>query len=125
MDEYSPFDVSLTARAQRFHRHALICIRLSHANIVPLLGVFSSTKFPYACIFESVGKDNLPKYLVSNPCTPRLKLVSNLVSFCGRLPVLILMYGDQLVEIARGLHHIHDLDIIHGSIRGVPMFDSQ
>ena len=28
-------------------------------------------------------------------------------------------WGHQLVEVSRGLHHIHDLNIVHGSIRGV------
>lgn len=33
--------------------------------------------------------------------------------------------GRQLVEVARGLQHIHDLNIVHGNIRGVFMFYSQ
>ncbi|KAF9644609.1 kinase-like protein [Thelephora ganbajun] len=82
---------------KRFYRHALVCSGLAHANIVPFLGVFSSNKFPYACVFESMGTESLVQYLASNPCTSRLKL---------------------LVEVARGLQHIHDLDIVHGSIRG-------
>lgn len=82
MNEYSSFDVSLTSRIQRFYRHAFICSSLSHANIVPFLGVFSSNKFPYACVFESMGKKNLVQYLASNPDAPRLKLVRNCVWFC-------------------------------------------
>ncbi|KAF9784463.1 kinase-like domain-containing protein, partial [Thelephora terrestris] len=78
-------------------RHAFVCRGLSHTNIVPFLGVFSSEKFPYACIFESIGKENLKEYLLSNPGCSRLK---------------------SLAEVARGLHHIHDLDTVHGSIRG-------
>ncbi|KAF9784464.1 kinase-like domain-containing protein [Thelephora terrestris] len=82
---------------KRFHRQALICVDLSHRNIAPFLGVFSSDKVPYACVFKSVGKSSLPEYLVGNPGAARLKL---------------------LVEVARGLYHIHDLGIVHGSIRG-------
>lgn len=88
MDGYSPPGVSLTARVQRFHRHALICIELSHTNIVPFLGVYSSDTLPYACVFESVSEENLPEYLVSNPGTSRLKLVSAVASLSGRLTAL-------------------------------------
>lgn len=82
---------------KRFYRQALICSGLSHVNIVPFLGVLSNKKFPCACVFESAGKEDLLKYLVNNPKASKLK---------------------SLREVARGLHHIHDLDIIHGSIRG-------
>jgi serine/threonine protein kinase len=101
---------------QRFHRHAFVCRGLSHTNIVPFLGVFSSEKFPYACVFESIGKENLKEYLLGNPGCSRLKSVGNLISFCDKLGVLT-SYSDQLAEAARGLHHIHDLDTVHGSIR--------
>ncbi|KAF9784466.1 kinase-like domain-containing protein [Thelephora terrestris] len=81
---------------KKFYRHALICGDLSHTNIVPFLGVHSSNQFPYACIFKAGGKENLKEYLGGNPGASRLK---------------------ALAEVARGLHHIHDLGIVHGSIR--------
>lgn len=87
MSEYSPSGISLTT-LQRFHRHVLMYMELSHANIVSLLGVFSSDRFPYACVFESAGKENLPEHLVSNPGASRLKLVGLDLSFRGRLTVL-------------------------------------
>ena len=83
-----PSDVSLTTRIQRFHRHAFICSGLFHANIVPFLGVFSCSQFPYACVFESVGKESLPQHLISNPNASRLRLVSPLILFCPRVPML-------------------------------------
>jgi len=119
------FGISLTVRMQRFYRHALVCSSLSHANIVPFLGIFSSNKFPYACVFESIGKGNLAQYLVSNPGAPRLKLVRNHTSFCRSSYANLVTSGHQLMEVARGLHHIHDLNIVHGSIRGVRTFRPQ
>jgi hypothetical protein len=88
MHELSLSEISLTVRTQRFHRHAFICSGISHANVVPFLGIFSSNQFPYACVFESTGKENLPQYLVSNPGTPRLKLVNYPVLFYLRSPIL-------------------------------------
>lgn len=110
---------------QRFYRHALVCSSLSHVNIVPFLGIFSSNKFPYACVFESIGKGNLAQYLVGSPSAPRLKLVRNHISFHRSSDANLVTSGHQLVEVARGLHHIHDLNIVHGSIRGVRVFRSQ
>ncbi|KAF9784468.1 kinase-like domain-containing protein [Thelephora terrestris] len=100
----------------RFHLHAFICSGLSHSNIVPFLGVFSSNQFPCACIFKLVGNECLREYLVSNPGASRLKLVTKLL-FSGRPRANSSCMGDQLVDIARGLHHIHDLDIVHRRIK--------
>ena len=110
---------------QRFYRHVLVCSSLSHANIVPFLGIFSSNKYPYACVFESIGKGNLAQYLANSPGAPRLKLVRNNISFRRSSSANLFTLGHQLVEVARGLHHIHDLNIIHGSIRGVRVFRSR
>ena len=84
----SPLDSSLTTRIQRFHRQALICSDLSHENIVTFLGVFSSDKFPCACVFASAGKENIPTYLLNNPGASRLKLVSYHTQFCHRASIL-------------------------------------
>jgi serine/threonine protein kinase len=87
------FYIPFTVQIQRFYRHALICSSLSHANIVPFLGVFSSNKFPYACVFESTGKENLVRHLVNSPGASRLKLVRTHISFCCRIPVLTSCYA--------------------------------
>ncbi|KAF9644612.1 kinase-like protein [Thelephora ganbajun] len=80
----------------RFSQEALVCGRLSHRNIVSFVRIYSTTKHPFSLVFNFVGHLDLREYLKTHPTARRLEL---------------------LAGIARGLDHMHDLDIIHGSLK--------
>ena len=66
----------LTAYPQRFLKEAWASSQLSHPNIVPFIGVYSSPSHPFALIYAMMGKLDLGRYLADHPNVSRLKLVS-------------------------------------------------
>ena len=103
---------------QRLCREVLIWKRLSHPNILPLVGV-SVAKNPrhFRIISEWMPNGNVMEYTRSNPRANRLRLVSSVVRF------LEVLYSDnrnpQLSEVAFGVTYLHELGIVHGDLKGV------
>lgn len=54
----------------------LASTQLSHPNIVPFLGVYSTFTHPLALLYKLMDNLDLYKYLVQHPNINRLKLVS-------------------------------------------------
>lgn len=79
----------------RFYREAHAYNLLSHRNIVPFVGVFSTLKYPFSLVFDYMENLNLTLYLGNRPDAKKLELVTG---------------------IARGLHHMHDLGVVHGGL---------
>ena len=68
--------MTLTTHLQRFLREVWASLQLSHRNIVPFLGVYSSPRYPFALLYEMMDNLDLGRYLVEHPEVSRLKLVS-------------------------------------------------
>lgn len=82
----------------RFYREAHAYSLLSHRNILPLVGVYSTPKDPFCFVFDSlVAHPNLIEYLRTEPESSKVQLITG---------------------IARGLHHMHALGVVHGNLEG-------
>jgi len=78
----------LTAYSQRFLVEASASNQLSHPNIVPFIGVYSTPNHPLALVYEMM-KNDLGEYLVEHPDVSRLKLVSkNVLCRIGQEPLM-------------------------------------
>ncbi|KAF9777412.1 kinase-like domain-containing protein [Thelephora terrestris] len=74
------------------HAHNL----LSHRNIVPLVGVYSTQEHPLSLVFDILAEhQDLIAYLRDKPYATKVQL---------------------LAEIARGLHHMHAMGVVHGNL---------
>ena len=87
--------------------------RISHPNIVPFLGV-SESPAPLSMVSEWMPNGNVRAYVINNPEASRLQLVSPPE---GRTKTALIKI--QLLDISRGLSHLHSLDIVHGDLKGV------
>ena len=85
---------------------------LRHPNVLPLLGVTMTPKFQLISNWMSGG--DLPGYIEKNPDGDRLKLV-------GVPPILftLCLPHYQLSDVAKGLHHLHSCNVVHGDLKGV------
>jgi len=72
----SAIEIALKAYPQRFLSEAWTSSKLSHPNIVPFIGVYSSLSHPFALIYAMMDKLDLGRYLADHPNVSRLKLVS-------------------------------------------------
>ena len=104
---------------QQLCREVLVWKRLSHPNVLPLLGV-SVSKDPqyFRIISEWMPNGNVMEYVRSNPEANRLRLVSSAV--CSPWCVVLMPFNDpQLAEGASGVTYLHRLGIAHGDLKGV------
>ena len=105
---------SLTQGSQEFCREAVAWKHLQHPNILPLLGV-NLERRQLAMISEWMDHGNINKYVENHEGVNRVQLVSNEVTSrrneCNRLI--------QLVDVANGLEHMHNLHMAHGGLKGV------
>lgn len=118
-DRTWPGDYGRLFSIQRLCREVLIWKRLSHPNILPLLGVSMSNSPQYfRIISEWMPNGHVTEYIRSNPEVNRLRLVS-LAMVSSRGFMLIALDGLQLSEVASGVTYIHELGIAHGDLKGV------
>ena len=99
-------------------REVLIWKRLSHPNVLPLLGV-SVSKSPqyFRIISEWMPNGNVTEYTRSNPEANRLRLVSPPYTPCEVFAEAL--NNRQLSEVASGVTYLHELGIAHGDLKGV------
>ena len=104
---------------QRLCREVIIWKRLSHPNVLPLLGV-SVSKSPqhFRIISEWMPNGNVTEYTKSNPEVNRLRLASPAIRSPGN-STLIHLHNPQLYEVASGVTFLHELGIAHGDLKGV------
>jgi len=79
-----------------FCKEVVVWKRLSHPNILPLIGV-SNTLFPFCMVSPWMENGNVMEYLRSNPGTDRVQL---------------------LTDIGNGLKYLHSFAIVHGDLKG-------
>jgi len=108
---------SCLCSTQRLCREVLIWKRLSHPNVLPLLGV-SVSKNPtyFRIISEWMPNGNVTEYVGSNQEANRLRLVG---PACIPRGTLHLPRNPQLSEAASGVTYLHELGIAHGDLKGV------
>ena len=104
---------------QRLFQEIVIWRRLSHPNVLPVLGV-SPKLFPLCVISEWMVDGNIMDFTSEHPEANRLRLV-RLVSISPQSSNLKIPV--KLAEAASGLHYLHSLDIIHSSLKPVRVTD--
>ncbi|KAF9652316.1 kinase-like protein [Thelephora ganbajun] len=86
----------LTKMYKRFCKEVVIWKRLSHPNVLPLLGI--STNGNALCMISKLmSYGNIMAYLRAQPSANRLLL---------------------LAYVGEGLSYLHDLDLVHGDMKG-------
>lgn len=72
--------IPLTVLAQRFSNEVLACSMLRHegVNVVPFVGLYSTTAHPFGIVYEHMAKFDLKQHLGKEPNVGGLKLVLNL-----------------------------------------------
>lgn len=85
--------------------------RLTHPNIVPIIGVTST---PLQLVSEWMTGGGLTEYIKKNPDADRLVLV-------GGSPIVFPRAHSrfQLSDVAEGLCYLHSHNVIHGDLKGV------
>ena len=90
--------------------------RLTHPNILPLLGI---TFTPLQLISNWMPAGDLPEYIQGHPGADRLELV---------LSLLLLFYPTltpvQLSDVTKGLCYLHSCNVIHGDLKGVGSYSN-
>lgn len=101
----------ITDKIQIFCKEAVVWKRLTHPNILPLLG---TTITPLQLVSDWMPGGDLPSYLKKNPNADQVGLV-------GVLPVESphANFRFQLSGIAEGLCYLHSCNVIHGDLKGV------
>jgi hypothetical protein len=54
---------------------------LSHPNVVPIIGVYSSPAYPFALVYEMMENVDLRQHLAQQPAISRLKFVSTVFMY--------------------------------------------
>ena len=85
--------------------------RLTHPNVVPLLGI---TITPFQLISGLMPGGDLPKYIKKHPDIDRLVLVGSHPSHSSHA-----YYGYQVSDVAKGLRYLHSCNVVHGDLKGV------
>ena len=101
---------------QQLCREVLVWKRLSHPNVLPLLGV-SVSKDPqhFRIITEWMPNGDVTEYIGSNPEVNRLRLVSPAIC----LPRGYAYVPRQVSDAASGVTYLHKLGIAHGDLKAV------
>ncbi|KAK1218886.1 hypothetical protein PQX77_018413 [Marasmius sp. AFHP31] len=85
--------------AEEFYKETLVWTQLSHPNVLPFYGV-STTLFPQCFCLISPWMDN-----------------GDIITFLKRNPGHDILRA--LLEISAGISYLHELEIVHGDIKGV------
>ena len=91
----------LTAYLQRFLKEAWVSSQLSHPNVVPFLGVYSTPSHPFALIYAMMDNLDLGRYLAGHPNVSRLKLVSAVLTILVIYPWPTLHFPSSSVSRVR------------------------
>ncbi|KAJ7860030.1 kinase-like domain-containing protein [Mycena leptocephala] len=86
---------------QKFMREALVWHSLKHPNVVPLIGIDSTTFSP-------------PSRALVSPWMPLGSVLTYMRENSPSSPYA----GDLLNDIIRGLAYLHNLDVVHGDLCG-------
>ncbi|KAH8119611.1 kinase-like domain-containing protein, partial [Phellopilus nigrolimitatus] len=81
---------------KRFCKEAIYWKRLSHANIVPFLGVTDAKMFPLCMVSSWMPHGNLAAYLKNKPTSNRI---------------------DLLLDVVKGLDYLHEQGVVHGDLK--------
>jgi len=102
---------TVTNETQIFCQEAVMWKRLTHPNVIPLLGI---TITPFQLISNWMPGGSLPEYIKGNPNVDQLRLV-------GNPPIVFIphLLRYQLSDVANGLCCLHFCNVIHGDLKGV------
>ncbi|KAF9789170.1 kinase-like domain-containing protein [Thelephora terrestris] len=90
-------DPKLEALTNRFYKEVIAWKSLRHPNILPLLGVIMSEN-QFAMVSEWMTNGNIKEFTAANQHANRYQL---------------------LAEVANGLKHMHNQEMVHGNLTGV------
>ena len=100
---------------KRLFREIVIWRRLSHPNVLPVLGV-SPKLFPLCLVSEWMIDENITDFTSNHPEVNRLRLVRSISAVLSipnpQIPL-------QLAEAASGLQYLHSIEIIHSDLKPV------
>jgi len=99
---------------QRLFQEIVIWRRLSHPNVLPVLGV-SPKLFPLCVITEWMIDGNIMDFTSKHPEANRLRLVRPNFSLIPTNPEIPL----KLADAASGLQYLHSMDIVHSDLKPV------
>ncbi|EMD36226.1 hypothetical protein CERSUDRAFT_65942 [Gelatoporia subvermispora B] len=77
-------------------KEAVVWKHLRHPNIVPFVGI-DTEMYPLSLVCEWMPHGTITAYILSDPTADRLKL---------------------LKDIAEGLQYLHDMNVVHGDLKG-------
>jgi len=89
-------DVATGPLLKDFCKEAVVLKYLRHPNITSLLGI-ETNMFPLCLVCEWMPLGTITFYLTQQPSADRLLL---------------------LADVSRGLSYLHDMDIVHGDLKG-------
>ena len=101
-------------RKRLFHE-IVIWRRLSHPNVLPVLGV-SPKLFPLCIVSEWMIDGNIMDFTSRHPEVNRLRLVRSLFV---SLSIPKFSTTPKLAEVASGLQYLHSMEIIHCKLKPV------
>ena len=93
--------------------------RCDHVNIVPFLGLLRREGNIPSLVIPYYENTDVMRYLRQNPTADRLMLVSDdmMCSLSFQLT-----FKCQIRGLASGIVYLHELEIIHGDIKGVSLY---
>ena len=100
---------------KRLFHEIVIWRRLSHPNVLPVLGV-SPKLFPLCIVSEWMIDGNIMDFTTNHPEVNRLRLVR---SVSAVLSIPRFSNTLQLAEAASGLQYLHSMEIIHSDLKPV------
>ena len=100
---------------QCLSQEIIIWRRLSHPNVLPVLGV-SPELFPLCIITEWMDHGNIVDFSGKHPEVNRLRLVRPVSAIPLTSGTEI---SPKLAEAASGLQYLHSLDIVHRHLKPV------
>jgi len=104
---------SLARHCQRFCKEVLMWNRLSHPNILPLLGA-AQEGWEFTMVSEWMDNGNIRQYVLAHPKVNRPSLVSGSFPHPFRMCSLC-----QLLDVIHGLMYLHSQNLVHGDLKGV------
>lgn len=115
-----PLTYRCSPQIKRFCQEIIGWKRLSHPNVLPLLGAYVSTDPQcFRIVSDWMRNGNVMEYARSNPVVNRLQLVSPLAASSWTPSFRSLLNNLQLSEAVSGVTYLHEVGVVHGDLKGV------